>query len=397
MNREQGRWNKARSGRLASWVLLSLFLSLLPAAAQNDGDVEDPYDPPVVRRPMHFNGAVGSYGVTMAVHPVAVQVGDPLLLVVRIRGNAPSPEHFPQRPNLRRFPKFDQFRIEDVKERDRHLPGEQGFARYRGQVGGLFAVSSLGSLSVLPSLYLEPDEPTWEFFYRLRPRDASVKEVASWPFVYYRPGAVRPNSGSYQTTYVPKVPLRVIPRAQVQPTDVQGAPEPQPPARLYLLAEGPAVLQHDDVLIWSGPWRLAFMILVGLAAPPLLCLAWYVVWRRTYPDAARLVRLRRSRAAEHSLGVLRSGGPDGAAGVLSHYLRERLDLPAAEPTPAEVAGHLERSGVSAPLAGQVVAFFRTCDAVRFAPIASQSHDDLSAAATKLILALEAELWLSQAS
>jgi hypothetical protein len=305
---------------------------------------------------------------------------------------------------LRRFPRFDQFKIEDVKERDRYVPGAKGFFRFRGQVGTVFAFAAWGPLPVLPALYLKPDEPAWEFYYRLRPRETSVKEVSSWPFVYYRPGTLTPNMGSFQTTYVRRVPLHVTPRAQVQPSDVQGADEPRAPARVFQLVEGPAVLQREDVLTWAGPWTLALCTLAGLLAPPLVCLAVYRVWRRSHPDAARLARLRRSRAADHALKALRTAGKSGAgdgtgrtAGVLSHYLRERLDLLAAEPTPTEVAHHLERSGISTALAEKVVAFFHNCDTARFAPIAAAGREDLPAAATQLILALEAELWLSQAS
>jgi hypothetical protein len=407
MDREKGK--KERTYKFAYLLLISFFLFAFsylvcasPAAAQTDVD-EDPYDPPVVGRPVYFNGAVGSYTAAMAIDPAVVQAGDPLLLLVRVRGTAPSPAHVPRRPDLRRFPRFDQFKIEDAQERDRYLPGAKGFFQFRGPVGAAFAFSPWEPLTVLPALYFEPDGPAWEFYYRLRPRETSVKEVPSWPFVYYRPGTLTPNMGSFQTTYVPKVPLRVTPRAQVQPSDVQGAVEPRAPARLFQLLEGPAVLHQEDVLTWPGPWTLALVTLAGLLAPPLACLVVYRVWRHFDPDAARVARLRRSRAADRALKALRAAGKgetgEGtgrAAGVLSHYLRERLDLPPAEPTPAEVAHHLERSGVSAALAEKVVAFFHACDKARYAPRAAVV-DDLPAAATQLILALEAELWLSPAS
>jgi hypothetical protein len=380
------------------FVPVALVLGVSRAAAQAAED--DPYDPPVLRRPMHFNGAVGSYSVTMTAEPAAVQVGDPLTLVVRVHGTAPSSDHQPQRPNLRRFPKFDQFRIEDARDHDRYLPGAKGFAGVRGPVGGLFALSPLGPLSVLPALYLKPDEPTWEFHYRLRPREATVKGIPSWPFVYYRPGAVNPSVGSYQTTYVPKVPVQVTPRAQVQATDVQGTEEPRAPARLYRIVEGPAVLRSDGAWTSPGPWTITLFALAALLMPPLLTLAWYAAWRHRYPDAARLARLRRSQAAERALKALRTSGADGtgrAAAAVSGYLRERLDLRSAEPTPAEVGQHLERSGISPPLAEKAIAFFHTCDAARFAPPSAAAQDDLATAATKLILALEVELWLSRAS
>jgi hypothetical protein len=64
-----------------------------------------------------------------------------------------------------------------------------------------------------------------------------------------------------------------------------------------------------------------------------------------------------------------------------------------EPTPAEVAGHLRRSGASEGLADKAAEFFRACDAARFAPSTPQAPDDeLAQVAHHLINTLEAEPW-----
>jgi hypothetical protein len=139
--------------------------------------------------------------------------------------------------------------------------------------------------------------------------------------------------------------------------------------------------------------------------PPILAVIGYRVWRRLNPDAARLARLRRSRAAERALKALRAAPLDGqarqASEVVAQYLRERLDLRAADPTPVEVAAHLKRTSISPVLAGTVVDFFRACEVVQYAPVATSvsgaANGDQGDAARELILALEAELWLASAS
>ena len=138
---------------------------------------------------------------------------------------------------------------------------------------------------------------------------------------------------------------------------------------------------------------------VLLLAPPLLCGAWYLCWRRLYPDAARVARQRRSLAARRALRRLRGARrlpsvqqAARSAAVAADYLRARFDAPAEEPTPDEAAACLGRAGCSSALAEQAAAFFRACDAARFAPDGPAVRADLTAEAAAFILAVEAETW-----
>src|SRR5207249_4208777 len=79
------------------------------------------------------------------------------------------------------------------------------------------------------------------------------------------------------------------------------------------------------------------------------------------------------------------------AAAVADYLRQRLGLRAAEPTPAEAEACLREHGVSRELAGQAAVLLRGCAAVRFEP-EPPPHDELTDAASRLILALEAETW-----
>ena len=90
---------------------------------------------------------------------------------------------------------------------------------------------------------------------------------------------------------------------------------------------------------------------------------------------ARSVRTRRRRAAA----------------AVGGYLRQRLELSASEPTPAEAETHLRRLGISEKLALQTADCLKTCAALRFAREAPPAGN-LAAVAAQLILALEAETW-----
>jgi hypothetical protein len=129
-------------------------------------------------------------------------------------------------------------------------------------------------------------------------------------------------------------------------------------------------------------------------APPAACMAWWLVWRRRYPDVARRSQQQRSRAARrtlHSLQQVRnlSGQPlaTRAAAVMTQYLHERFDLAIHEPTPAEVREHLAKRSMPEELAKSLADYYRLCDAARFLPD-HNTQPTLVAQASQLILAVE---------
>jgi len=341
----------ATRGLLCFWILQSAICNLQSAIAADD-------EPPVVGQPAHFSGAVGRFRVTTVAEPLKLQEQDPLTYTVRVAAEG-EPKEPPQRLPLAEFPGFtDGFYIEEIG------PPE-------------------GS---------KQSKNTWEFAYRLKPKSTAVATIPSFPFVFYRPGFKPPRFG-YMTVYAPAIPITVTPRGQVGGGTTATKPITGPEAA-FALAEGDAARRDRDGRL-PGPLAL----LLALLLPPAGCVAWYVVWRRLYPDAARRARRHRSRAAQEALRSLRDldKGSDGetqarrAAAAVAGYLRHRLELPVIEPTPAEAEGHLRAQGVSEKLAGQTADLLRTCAAVRFDPEPT-TQADLAEAATKLILALEAETW-----
>jgi hypothetical protein len=321
-----------------------LLLTMAPAEANTP-------EPPVVGRPLDFSGAVGGpFTVTAIAEPTVVTAEEPFTLTLRIAG----PGNLAQlpRPDLRKLDRFARdFAVEDSPDRFEAAP------------------------------------PVREFRYRLRPRRADVREVPRWKFVYFNP-AGGPTSRGYMTTYTEPIALTVRPR----PATPEAVTVPD-----WIIAEweierepaterNPALAVMDRLLSWlgvrnyapnrtTGPW----LTVAAVLAPPVLCAAWYVSWRRAYPDAARWAEALRGRAAATALRRLKTADGDVEVVVtaLLGYLRDRFGLPAHATTPVEVTSFLVSHGQPADWVTAVGELLRRCDEARFAPAtgsASQPAD-----------------------
>jgi hypothetical protein len=330
---------------------LALLACTANVRADNDEGAEAD-EVPVVGRPsdLPFSEASGWFEVRVHAEPTAVEAETPLTFTLSVRAVRPA-RRPPQRIDLRQLPAFaERFYIEDASEEPNR-----------------------------------PDEETWEFVYRLKPRRTDVTKVPGLPFVYFNPYLLTASKG-FQVIYTDPIPLRVRPHESVQVP--LNAPE-----SAFTLVTGPAVLERENV--WTPPGTGTILAL--LLAPPLGCVAWYLCWRRLYPDAARQARQRRSRAARQALTKLQAArrlGPGGRAGRIAAavigYLQQRLDLAIAEPTPHEIAGLFEQRGFSPDLTAQAVRLFEACDSARFLPASEVEQADLIDAAVAFILAVEEE-------
>lgn len=307
---------------------MSLLLLLLLAGFQPDGPDEDD-DLPVIGRPadLPFSGASGQFDAETNVDPKTVQAEAPLTLTLTVRvkpgGKVRRP---PGRIDISKLPGIKgQFYLEEPKEQARH-----------------------------------PDPTTWEFIYVLKPHSTDVTEVPSIPFVYHNPQILQAEK-SFQVCYTEARPIRVLPAEQEQVK--VNAPE-----SIFQVLTGPGVLAT------RRPWSLPALpwLAIYLIIPPLTCVLFYVSWRWRNPDAARLARHRRSRAAERAHRALARADrlpPRECAEAVFHlfarYLRERFDLPVAEPVPAETQFHLTRAGLVAELCERTVSLIRAVDGARF--------------------------------
>ncbi|MDB5307337.1 MAG: hypothetical protein JWO38_1539 [Gemmataceae bacterium] len=230
-----------------------------------------------------------------------------------------------------------------------------------------------------PARPVPPGAKEVAFAYHLRPRTRGVTAVPGLDF-WYDTGVKVGN------------PFQKA-RARGRTITVVAAVKPSPPAvplvapdHLLAVAAGPRVLDREPFAAGPGAW------LVLAAAAPLAAVGWYAAWRQVYPDAARLARIRRSRAVRRAMDAIRRAGraadPAGViATALLGYLRTRFPLPPGAETPAEVGEGLRAAGLPAETAGEAVAVLRRCDEARFAP-AGETGPSLAAGAEALITRLE---------
>jgi hypothetical protein len=336
-------------------VAFAFFLTSGLARASDAAGEED--EVPVVGRPagLPFSGASGTFSVEAEAEPTSLRAEKPITYKVIVRAIGPV-RRPPRRPDLQQLPAFkDRFYIEVVD------PGGR-----------------------------PADSRTWEFIYRLKPRRVDVVEIPALPFVYFNP-LIRPAIKGFQISYTDAIPLKIM-------APEEYVPLPALSVGVYQLATGPAVFAHHDRL---HPPGIATLVLF-IVGPPLLCGAYYLVWRIRHPDAGRKIRKRRSRAADESLRQLRNARrlpmPQRAsqtADALTRYLHDRFDLAVVDPTPAEAAGAMRRAGCGVSLAVATARVIAACDAVRFAPAADGAT--LNGEAERLILDVEAETWSSHHS
>jgi hypothetical protein len=340
-------------GSLPQWIFAALVVLGLASAVRADVD-ETPDDIPQVGRPadLPFSEASGRFRASARAEPTVLEAQTPLTLTLTVRGVGKVVRP-PRRPNLgewlpegRPSPLAEGFYVEDLPDPP------------------------------------QPDPKTWEFAWRLKPRRADVGEVPGLPFVYYDPDIPQPTR-RFQVLYTDPISLKVREHAAV-------AVPLNAPARAFEIATGSAVLARRPSLGVPGPVLLALLLLT----PPLGCVAWYLCWRRLYPDAARRAQQRRSRAANQALRRLQDARrlapearAEAVAGAVTGYLQGRLDLGPNEPTPAEAEAHLRGHGCPAELAGQAAHFYQACDTARFLPAAGGDISLLDEA-LRFILAVE---------
>jgi hypothetical protein len=260
--------------------------------------------PPIDRQAEHFYNAlaVGPKGVsaTWSADPARVPVDADFTLTLTIR-NAANPREL-TRPDLRQLPALTtRFQVLDQ-----------------------------------PAAPAQPDAAEVCFAYRLRPRAVGQTEIPALKYVYYRPDF--PDGHRFQTTYARAIPITVTPPVP-QPTTAPPVPLDAPEEFFTLAAERPVL--HPGRFGWLLP----------VAAVPVLVVAWVFAWRWLFPDAARVAKLRRNRAARHALQRLRaaraSADPAGAAAAaVRAYLTARFGMTPAAQTPAEVLDALHALSVA---------------------------------------------------
>jgi hypothetical protein len=306
---------------------------------------QSPTEAPLVGRPSEgFYGAVGQHvQIEMSAAPKEVVVEGEITLTLQVKG-ADNPAQI-ERPDLKRLPEFTRrFHIDDL-----------------------------------------PDGPAAEgsrvFRYRLRPKNDQVRAIPPLVFRYYDPKL------KFFATTAPLKELTLMVKA------AEAAPSPgvpmQEPDFLFEGADDADFLHRPTSVESQFLWLLAVLLVPVIAFE-----AWFLVWKRMRPNAAKLAQLRRSRsvrAALDSLKTLEISDPqrlaDRVAEIVRAYIHERFGLTVGASTAAEIVAELRRLGLPEAAVEKTIDFFKQCDAARFGPPES-SRDSLQESARQLVLMLE---------
>lgn len=298
---------------------------------------------PSANVPASFNGAVGSFNLTMQATPATLAVGDPLAIRIQIAGRG----------------ELDALQLPPInvwREFKTYPPTSK--VELADQIG-LQGVKNFEIVAL--------------------PENAEIKELAPLEFTFFDP-----QQRAYRTLYTPKFPLTVRPTTVTaqQPTIVtatatnqnSAAPPPPPPPQ-------------DIVHIKSRPGTLAVATPPLLARPAFLALQSvpFVLWialllrRRHADNLANNPRRQRTLQTAH---LIKSGLQQARAQaeqnqtqdffatvfrLLQEQIGERLDQPATAITEDIIESRLRPLGASEQLLKTLHELFQACNQARYAP------------------------------
>ncbi len=304
---------------------------------------------PAQNKPEGFNGAIGSYQLSVTAGPTNLGVGDPITVRVKIAGRGPIDSlNFPPQTQWRDFNTYTPSATVEI-----------------GDELGLVGTKSFEQVII--------------------PQNHEIKTLPPVQFSFFDP-----NTKSYRTLTGPAFPLNV------RPSGTASAPPPSltnstsgasPPVDDILHINPHLELTNAAPLLIFRPW---FLMLQGLPA-----LVWLALlgWRKRKESLANNPRLRRQREVAQrirdGLKELRSQAEARQSDeffailfrLLQEQLGERLDLPATAITEAVIDERLRAHSLGEATLKSIHELFQTCNVARYAPI--QSSQELAALIPKL--------------
>ncbi len=288
--------------------------------------------------PPNFNGAVGSFTLSLNAGPTNVAVGDPVTARIVISGRGP---------------------LDSLA-----LPEQTAWKEFKAYP---------------PTPRVDSTDPlglqgTKTFEQVVTPQNADIKELPPVSFSFFDP-----DQKKYRTLTQPGVPLVVRPGGAA-PTPVilaagRSTQEAQSPAQSIV-----EIKQRLGTLAQLGPPLVLRPSFVALQAVPLLAFVCAVLWRRRSEMLANNPRLRRHRqlaqVIRDGLSELRQLAAQNKSDeffatlvrLLQEQLGERLDLPASAITEAVIDERLRPRGVPETTLAPLHELFQACNLARYAPV-----------------------------
>ena len=289
--------------------------------------------------PAGFNGAVGTFTMTLSAGPTNVAAGDPVTVKIQLSGRGA----------------FDSLA----------LPEQSAWHDFK-------TYPPTTKVETTDALGLQG---TKTFEQVVVPQSPDVKALPAVSFSFFDP-----EQKSYRTLTQPAVPLVVRPGGSAPaPTVVAAANrvgQDNPPPTQDIVHIKPRL----GVVAQIGPPLVQRSWFLALQAVPVLAWLSAVVWRRRADQLANNPRLRRRRQVaqimRHGLLELRQHAAANKSDdffatlvrLLQEQLGERLDLPASAITEAVIEEHLRPRGVPETTLASLRELFQTCNFARYAPI-----------------------------
>ena len=300
--------------------------------------------------PPGFNGAVGTYTMSVTAGPTNLVAGDPITLRVQISGRGA---------------------LDSLV-----MPEQAGWDRFK-------VYPPTAKLNLSDQLGIQGSKTFEEI---VTPQDSDIKALPPVSFSFFDP-----EQKKYRTLTQPAIPLVVraaTPGVMPAVANTHSGQENSPAAPDVL-----PIKQHLGALAQIQPPLIQQPLFVALQGVPVIAFISAFFWRKRKESLANNPRLRRQRQVAQlirdGLIELRNSAAQNKSDeffatlfrLLQEQLGERLDMPASSITEAVIEERLRPRNVPEATLASLHEMFQMCNLARYAPI--KSSQELAAIIPKL--------------
>jgi BatD DUF11 like domain len=315
-----------------------------PTLLQTDSQPMRVLPLPTENVPENFNGAVGTYNLTMSAGPSNLVVGDPITVRVQISGRGQLDAlNLPPQPQWREFK----------------------------------AYAATSTVNPTDPLGLSGSK---NFEQVIVPENHEIRVLPPFQFSFFDPSAK-----SYRTLQGPAIPLTIRPSisAAAPPVPTNATTEATPPTQddiIHIRARLEPIAVAQPPLV-RQPWFL------GLQAFPAVAWLGLFIARKRKEKLANNPRLRRKREAAARIRAGLRDLPEHAAArrteeffaavfrLLQEQLGAQLDMPASGITEAVIENQLRNRNIPESTLAELHELFLACNQARYAP--QRTSEELS--------------------